>query len=497
MILGENTFLTNNTDTSPLFRQDVPSVTFFDGSLTRATFLPVFGFGQGPFNMLVNFIDPLDPTSFSPNNLPRDLAGNPVQNFTFFQTFDTQFNPDVQNTGLIIEDFDTNARRDPSGTDAVWSDDADFPFSLVAQPISTRLAEIGVQTLVFQGGANSDLNNPNTTPVGSPPAGVPDPRIGEEDFCPTANPFIGPDAPVGPPNPPSSEGRRQLNLYRQPEVGNNGTIIRAGWGPDSDATFASTYGNTSVRIGHKQPGTSFANGLLSEQFDVNGFVTVVSPVTYSIPQSAELNGGLLNDGFQDFPNFDTFFDYDGMSDLIIDVECEEGSTTFNTIRRYLGAAQLSGGPTCSCITVFTGACNQNNAMGLRSADGTFGSDALNPAPTAAVSNPSPAVGIMMFELAKIRSDALSRYYDTGVTTPDYLSPIVAPSVQDGGASVEFTWAGSSDGIADDVPFTSDINALDGFRFLRYAVVLRSNFFTGARAVVFRLEVPFVFTDDDN
>ncbi len=496
VILGENIFLTNNTPTSPLFRQDVPSVTFFDGSLTRATFLPVFGFGQGPFNVLVNFIDPLDPTKFTPNALPRDLAGNPVQNFTFFQTFDTQFDPNTVNTGLVIEDYDTNGRRDPSGTDAVWSDDATFPFSLVAQPISTRLATAGVQAIVFQGGANSDLNNPNTAPVGSPPAGVPDPRVGEEDYCPNANPLLGPDVPIGPPNPPTSDGRRQLNLYRQGEIGGNGTIICSGWGPESDATFATTYPNVSVRIGHKQPGTSFANGLMSDQFDVNGFVTVVNSTTYSVPQSAEINGGLLNDGFEEWPDFDTFFDYDGMSDLIIDVEAEEGGT-FQTNRTFLGVSQLSGGPTCSCNTIFMGSCNQNTAMGLRRADGIFGSDSLVPAPSAAVSNPSPAVTIMQFELAKIRSDALSRYYDTGVTEPDYLSPIIAPIVQDGGAAVEFMWAGSADGIVDDVPFTSDINALDGFRFIRYSVILRSNFFTGARAVVFRLEVPFTFTDEDN
>jgi len=89
VVLGKNIFLTNNTDTSPTYQLDIPSITFFDGSLTRYTFLPVFGFGQGPFNILVNFIDPNAPQTFSPNALPTDLGGNRVQNFTFFSTFDS------------------------------------------------------------------------------------------------------------------------------------------------------------------------------------------------------------------------------------------------------------------------------------------------------------------------------------------------------------------------------------------------------------------------
>ena len=495
VILGENMFLTNNTSTSALFRQDIPSVTFFDGSLTRITFLPVFGFGQGPFNVLVNFIDPLDPTSFTPNALPRDLAGNPVQNFTFFQTFDTQFDPSTVNTGLVVEDFDTKAQRDPFFTDAVWSDDPDIPFSLVSQPITTRNQNADIRAFRLVGGAGTDLENLDTTPVGSPPAGVPDPRIGEEDYCPSANPLLGPDAPIGPPAPPSAQGRRQLNLYRQPEVGGNGTIIRVAWGPDSDATFATTYPEFTMRLGHKTPGTSFANGLMSQQFDVNGFVTVVNPVTYSVPQSAEINGGLLNDGFLDWPNLDSFFDFDGVNDLIVDVEAQEGGT-FQTLRNFLGVSQLAGGATCNCVTVFFGQCNINSSGGFRQADGIHGNDNMIPNPSPTTSNPSPAVIVMQFELAKLRSDARSRYYDTNVTSPDYLSPIINPVVQDGGATIGFTWSGSADGIIEDVPFTSDINAVDGKRFIRFATVMRANFFTGARSVVFRIEVPFTFVADD-
>ena len=43
----------------------------------------------------------------------------------------------------------------------------------------------------------------------------------EADYCPTVNPLIGPDAAtiIGNFAPPTSAGRRQLNLYRQAELG--------------------------------------------------------------------------------------------------------------------------------------------------------------------------------------------------------------------------------------------------------------------------------------
>jgi hypothetical protein len=108
-----------------------------------------------------------------------------------------------------------------------------------------------------------------------------------------------------------------------------------------------------------------------------------------------------------------------------------------------------------------------------------------------VLNPSPNVHVMQFEMAKLRSDARSRYYDTAVAGPDYLAPITGPLVQAGGASVAFSWSASHDGIVEDVPFGTDINACDGHRYLRWACVLRANLFTGARARVESIQVPFL------
>jgi len=485
VILGQNIFLTQNTDTAPNFQEGIPSVTFFDGSLTRFTFLPVFGFGQGPFSILVNFIDPESPDNFSPDLLPTDLAGNRVQNFTFFQSFDTEFDPTQVNTDVHTETFETAEKRG-FGTTALWGDDPDFPFQLVSPPITTRIATADVLAIVA-GGGGTDIDN---APVAVPPGSNP----GPEDFCPGANPLLGPDLTVGNLQPPTSDGRRQQNLYRQSELGARGTIIRAAWGPDSDALFAATYTRVNIKMGHKAAGTALAPGGFDGQFDVDGFVRVVNNATYTVPQVADVNGPPINNGWFDWPELDTFFDFDGVNDFIIDVEAEEGNT-FQVFREFWALAQVSGFATCNCATALTGSCNPANTIGLRQHDTVHGSDTPNPpngAGFGSVINPGPFVKLQQFELATLVATANSLYYDAETPDPDYLAPIITPLVQDGGATIQIMWAGSTDGVTTDVGPTSIIDEIDGFQFLRFEIQLVSNFFTGARARIGVLQVPFLF-----
>jgi hypothetical protein len=498
VLLGTNIFLTNNTDTSPLFQRDIPSITFADGSLTRFTFQPVFGFGTGPYNILLNFIDPDDPGSFDPVDLPTDLGGNRLQNFPFFETFDTQFDPSQVNTDLIVEDFTTVAHRDSANTDAIWGDDTEVPFALVAQTITQRTQQIDILAVTNLSGTGTAIDmgisptlmsqarpGPFTTPSN---LGV----LGNEDYCATANPLVGPDLPVtGVGQPPTADGRRRQNLYRAAELGGNGTVTRVAWGPDSDAIFAATYPNTVLRLGHHKGGTPLSNAGLFAQFDVDGFVQVAGPLTYQVGQAANLGGATGFDAYFDWPKLQTFFDYDGVNDLILDVEAQEGNT-FQAMRTYLAVTQLPGAVACDCNTIFLGACNVAPGAPFRQADTIWGSDVLNPSPSPSTANPAPFLTIMEFELAKLRSDGQSTYYDTGVVEPDYLSPIITPIVQPGGSTIDLTWSGSMDGVTEDVPFTPNINAIDSFPFIRFHVVLRSNIFTGGRPRIERMEIPYTF-----
>jgi hypothetical protein len=486
--LGKNIFLTNNTPTSgpAIYQQDIPSLVFFDGSLTRFTMLPVFGFGQGPFNILVNFIDPDAPSTFSPNNLPADLAGNKIQNFTFFGTFDTQFDPNAPTFGILREDFVNTSKRHLAFTDALWGNDAEFPFALVGQPITKRNQNVDIAAITAFGG-ETPIDNPPYNSLN--PGFIMNPNPGEEDYCPTQNPLVGTDSIINIGNPPASAGRRQLNLYRQTELGARGTVIRIAWGPDSDATFAATYPGVIMRIGHKLAGTSLANAGMTQQFDVDGFVTLVNKKDYIVPQAFDVNGGATNDGFLDWPQLDIFFDFDGVNDLLLDVEAQMGNT-FQTFRTFL-ALSLNQISICDCIT-FIGCNLTNNSIGQRQMDSTYGGDFADPSPIpATVANPAPFVHVMQFELAKLRSDARSLYYDSTTANPDFLSPIIQPLVQSGGATIDVTWSGSSDGIIEDVPFTSNIHAIDGHRYIRWNCTMRANLFTGGRPRIEIIEMPFL------
>jgi hypothetical protein len=475
--LGKNIFLTNNTPTAPpsIYQQDIPSLVFYDGSLTRFTMQPVFGFGQGPFKILVNFIDPDAPSTFNPNNLPTDLGGNKVQNFTFFGGFDTQFDPNAPTYGLLKEDFLTTTKRNTGLTDALWGNDTEFPFSLVGQQITKRNQQVNILAITGISGG--------TTVIDNPPGG-----IGEEDYCPTQNPLVGSDSIINVGNPPAAAGRRQMNLYRQPELGARGTVVRIAWGPDSDATFAATYPGVIMRLGHKQAGSDLANAGMFDQFDVDGFVTLVNQKDYTVPQAFDVNGGSTNDGFLDWPKLDIFFDYDGVNDLLLDVEAAMGNT-FQTFRTFLALDQLFG--ICTCFQ-FAGCSLTNNSIGQRQMDSTYGGDFADPGPIpATVANPAPFVHVMEFEIAKLRSDAQSLYYDSGIPDPDFLAPIISPLVQSGGASIAITWSGSADGIVEDVPFTPNIHAIDGHRYIRWNCVMRANLFTGGRPRIDILEMPFL------
>jgi hypothetical protein len=510
IVLGKNIYLTNNSETAPIFQQDIPSITFFDGSLTRYTFQPVFGFGKGPFNILVNFIDPDAPDTFDPNNLPADLGGNRVQNFTFFQTFDTQFDPTTINTGLIRETFTTFDNRDTGATDALWGDDTEFPFELVGQPITTRVQIIGVAEITMLSNGVTVINNTQTTPIASPryvstaasPGGAqiwrpiqllpqgtvvpnpspppatltifPDTSKGEEDYCPTQNPLVGPDSIINQGNPPSSAGRRQLNLFA--------------WGPDSDATFAATYPDFIMRLGHKKGATSLTEGSLNSQFDVDGFVTVVNLVDYIVPQAANTGGGLINDHFLDWPQLESFFEFDGINDVIVDTEAKEGNT-FQTFRTFLALTQTAG--TCNCAVFF--GCQPDNSIGQRQADSTYGADFLNPSPIPlTVANPAPFVHVMEFELAKLRSDGQSTWYDSKTPEPDFLTPILNPLVQPAGATIAMSYSGSHDGIMEDVAFSPNVDDVDDHQYIRFHVVMRANLFTGGRPRLALIEIPYTF-----
>ncbi len=154
----------------------------------------------------------------------------------------------------------------------------------------------------------------------------------------------------------------------------------------------------------------------------------------------------------------------------------------------------TGFGSCNCFTQFFGACIPDASLGNRQFDSTWGNDSPNPQASflLGVVNPSPFVHIMEFEMAKLRSDGQSTYYDTNSTDPNYLAPIISPLVQPGGSNITVTWSSSKDGIMEDVPFDGNINVSDGNQFIRWHAILRANLFTLAQARIQLIEVPYEF-----
>jgi len=471
VVLNENVFVTNNTVTSPRFQDPVLAITFFDGSLTRYTFAPVFGYGKGPFNMMVGFIRPGSPDAFDPERLPRDLGGNLVRNFTFVETFDTQFDPNQPNVGVLSEEFQTKAFEDANETDAAWADDPQFPFTLVSAPISTRTVRIDANYLESLG-AEKDLRG----------------------NCPSPNVLVGPDVqpPLG--LPPTSAGRRMQSLYRAVELGGSGTVIGARWRTlGTIGAAGANYSRVVIRLGHKTSDANLTNVGFAAEYDVDGFVTVAD-TPYSV--TAQSGGNV----YIPWPVFETFFDYDGVHDLLMEVRATEGTAT-QALAMFIAASgsTCGGGPfpktASSCAEFYSAVpgCYLNNSIGVRRKQGNFSSDDPIPAGTVRnLPNPAPAVYLAEFDLAQTRSVATSLYYDTGATDPDYVSPIVVPLVQSSGAQVELMWSGSHDGIVEDVPFTANINDVDGHRFIRWRANLKANYITGGRARIDRIEIPFAY-----
>lgn len=466
---NKNFFLVNVTPNHELEGETVASVTFLDGSLQRYFIQPVFGFGSGPFDMELTFFDPAGPGAFQGGEVPKDLAGNPVQNFQFVRRFATQPDPTSVDAFILEETFDTRDQEDRSFTGAAWATDLQFPGALVGAPLTTRTVNVDVKSLLSVGAQTFIANSAGPDPEGR--------------YCPTANPLVGSGLTLPPAAPPISQGRRQMNLYRHEELGPGGVITRAAWGPDSDALFGGSYSRVQVRLGHKQAGTSLQGNSFFSNFDVDGFVTVAD-APYSVPQRSDVNGPPRNDGFWDWPAFTRLFEYNGVDDLIVDIDATSG-TTWQQFRTFVAMKT----PGCTCTNFFGCA---DAAFGNRQADTTSGGNQANPRTTAPTFlNPGPMVNVAQFEIRQTITIAQSLYYDTGDSFPRYLEPLVFPVVQPGGAQVTLQFSGSLDGVFETVAFTDKITDLDGMRFIRFRVTMRANFFTVTRPRVEAVFIPII------
>ena len=463
-------------------------------------FRPTFSWGDFNANFTVEVFQGL-----------RDLAGNLLVNPQSFGPY-TCDGLGIATGKVIEETFTTTADRDFLVSDADWGQAEEG--TLRSQDITSR---------------NTYLFGYTFTPDGNGLSGL-------GQYAAIVDPLIGADINelVSNINPPSNQGRRVMWALSDTEMGPDGSVTKASWGPDSNATFAAVYPNVILRMGF-QKNDSLA---LVTTFDGNydGAPARIFEGEYSVSQAANVGntpghpvtghvagyqenpgcvagGGTWNaplfsaTGFVEWPEFSSFFEWDdgntsieNDSVFLFDASVEEGDT-FQQIRGWFAV-------NWPCAGVLLGGFPNRR---LRS---TYEDNEANPTTnfTGGILNPEPSIQDVCFEITKRVSIGQSLFYfeagnpvqaaggNTFGALTDYLPPQLTPSVQEGGSAVKVLYQGADLVEADRrtinqagafTPWTEDINDCDGFAKIRFQIQCIANLDSAALASVQSITIPMV------
>ena len=358
------------------------------------------------------------------------------------------------------------------------------------------------------------------------------------------------------PNPGTELGRRVMWSFPDTEMGAAGSITAAGWGPDSNATFAATYEGVVMNFGHQADQSVALTANFSGNFQ--GSPAIVYKGDYQVTQAANVgdtpgvtpnhmgqicltcpsgvsyrtNPGcnpqngvnfqwdwnwplFTATGFFPWPDLTTFFEWDPGdlnvdedSVLIFDVNIPEGDS-FQQIRGWFGVTYP-----CSGVLL--------SSFPRRRMYAGFEEESPNPPdnPGAGVVNPEPSVTDTLFTVTRRLSTVQSVFYadpvylgnnpsynpPVGGTTfgevSNYLKPELNPTVQGGGAEIVLEFQGAF-AVQDDritinlaqpfTPWTQNIDDCDGHPFIRWRATLISNLISGSVPRLSELRIPI--TDD--
>ncbi len=472
------------------FTHDAADVTYF--------FTPTFSFGDKKYVFASQVFQGL-----------KDLAGNLLVNPRTFGPY-TCDGAGIETGVVLEEDFTSSGNIDFVNNEADWGTTEDGV--LQGQPISSRDARIF--GFSFQGdGATSD-------------------DFGQ--YAAFTSPLIGAalNQYVSGITPPTSDGRRVMWAFTDTEMGPDGAITSAGWGPDSNATFAAIYPGVTIRCGYQKN----ASLSLSPQFSGNyeGNPTILYTGEYRVNQKANVGNTVTNPtpypnpyagrpfvcsnnwndplfaytGFVNWPSFNSFFEWDdgdaiiqGDKVFIFDVSSKEGDT-WQQIRGWYGATYP-----CSGFLI--------PGFPYRRMYSTYEADSPDPASNGfSIQNPEPSVTDTVFTITKRVSNAQTLFYtDTGATSPsvqttfgassDYRPIQLTPSVQSGGAQVVVEYQGAQ-AVGPDrrtintsqayTGWTQNVNDCDGYKCIRWRIRMVSNLLTQTKARLYDVTLPVVNAD---
>jgi hypothetical protein len=275
-------------------------------------------------------------------------------------------------------------------------------------------------------------------------------------------------------------------MYMQSELGEAGAITEVAWGPDSNALFAATHDRIILKLGH------YSNENLTRYYADN--FNVGTPVRvydgeYVIPQKANINPPGLEDGYWPFPALTSFFEYDGKSNLVFDMDVKAG-TNFQIHRVFYGLSFTN--PTVSVIP-------------NRRLWGDYGADVgaqvtWVPPP----GNPEPTAYDMRFTKRRRTTVAQSTWYDSFVNNANYGTPILSPPSQPGGATFDLQFEGAKGMPHPTIPgytipdpstqtgFVDNIDILDGYRYIRFRFTMYANLISNTVPEINSLTIPYIF-----
>lgn len=476
--------------------QAIPGIFTHDASATIYYFEPTFSFGNAKLVFYLQVLQGL-----------RDLSGNLLVNPRFFGNF-TCDGLGISTGKVLDERFLTSVDADTAATDALWG--TQTLNTLEGQAVTSREA----RTFGYREAGNTPNSGRGQY------AAIPDPLTGAALNQAVANI-----------TPPTNLGRRVMLAFSDTEMGADGTITAAKWGPDSNATFAALYQNIFLRMGYQANGslnlaTSFSGnyaGTPTTVFNGNYPVTQAANVgnTPSEPVFAHVGGYQQNPGctvpanwnlplfsstgFVSWPALTTFFDWDqgdpsvdNDAVFLFDMSVPEGDT-WQQFRAWFAV-------TFPCSGVLIGGYPQRRLYS------TYEDDTPNPTANfaAGILNPEPTLYDSAFVVTKRISVAQTKFYTypgfsaqaTGGSTfgdlTNYRPAQLTPQVQSGGAQVEIFYQGADTVEVDrrtinlaapSTGWTKNIDDCDGMRCLRWRINLISNLISSKTAKLTRVLIP--------
>jgi hypothetical protein len=226
--------------------------------------------------------------------------------------------------------------------------------------------------------------------------------------------------------------------------------------------------------------------------------------TYTIPQAADIatdpdpadpNVENPNDfyptvaqGYWPWPVFSSYFDYDGVNNVVLDVDVKPG-TNFQIHRVFYGLSFSNP---------------MNSAIPNRRLYGDFGAEVGPPPTWQPPGNPEPTCYDMLFVKRRRVTYAVSRFYDSFVPNANYGTPIISPPTQPGGATfvLEFEGAYPMDHpqnpgvkIPDPSSYTGwvgNIDNLDGYRYIRFRFTMIANLISDTVPEINSIVLPYIF-----